>query len=27
VDKEQLAEVVKTRGRTEGDYHGGLVSC
>jgi anthranilate phosphoribosyltransferase len=26
VDREQLAEVVRTRGRTEGDYHGGLVS-
>ena len=26
VDREQLAEVVRTRGRKEGDYHGGLVS-
>lgn len=26
VDKETLAKVVQTRGRSEGDYHGGLVS-
>jgi anthranilate phosphoribosyltransferase len=26
IDREQLAKVVKAQGRSEGDYHGGLVS-
>ncbi len=26
IDRQQLEKVVKTRGRPEGDYHGGLVS-
>jgi anthranilate phosphoribosyltransferase len=27
IDREALEKVVKARGRPEGDYHGGLVSC